>query len=66
MKQSGDLDNNSVLNESVFMAILNDVIDKLDVKQIKEEAEKFVKTPEELSLWSKEFFYDLSRKIIFV
>ena len=41
-------------------------IERLDVSQAGREAEPFVKDPETLTIWSREFFRDVIRRIVFV
>jgi hypothetical protein len=38
-------------------------INKLDVKRARREVEPFVKKPEDLSIWSREFFLDVASRI---
>ena len=38
-------------------------MDKLDLNQARREVEPFVKSPENLSIWSREFFPDVAIRI---
>jgi hypothetical protein len=38
-------------------------INRLDVKQARREVEPFVKSPANLSIWSREFFLDVASRI---
>jgi len=38
-------------------------IEKVNIEQIKQEVEPFVKDPASLALWSKDFFLDLASRI---
>ena len=42
------------------------VIEKLDVNQARKEVEPFLKDPEMLNVWSRDFFRDVIRRIVFV
>jgi hypothetical protein len=46
-----------------FRKLLGNAIDKLDVKQARREVEPFVKSPENLSIWSREFFLDVATRV---
>jgi len=49
-----------------FFALTTKVVDNLDVNQARREAEPFVKTPESLMVWSREFFRDVVSRIVLV
>jgi hypothetical protein len=50
----------------VFSATAEKAIERLDVNQARREVEPFVKDPETLTVWSREFFRDVVRRIKFV
>jgi predicted nucleotidyltransferase component of viral defense system len=63
MRQSGDWKGARALTVEAFQGMLNEVIDKLDVNQAKKEVEPFLKKPEALALWSRDFFRDVAGRI---
>lgn len=60
----GDLGRNEPLTRETFLALAEAAVESLDVEQARREVEPFVKTPESLTVWSKEFFHDIIRRII--
>jgi predicted nucleotidyltransferase component of viral defense system len=66
MIQSGHLKKAEHLNPEVFSATAEKAIERLEVNQARREVEPFVKDPETLTVWSREFFHDVIRRIIFV
>ncbi len=64
--QSRHLKEGEHLSKEEFLLRISNAIDKLDVNQIKKEVEPFVKNPEVLEVWSKEFFQDVAKRIVFV
>ncbi|OPY12059.1 MAG: hypothetical protein A4E69_02448 [Syntrophus sp. PtaB.Bin138] len=66
MIQSGHLKKAQRLNLETFSTIAARAIDKLDVSQARREVEPFVKDPETLTVWSREFFHDVIRRIVLV
>ncbi len=46
-----------------FKELLGNAINKLNVEQARREVEPFVKSPENLSIRSREFFLDASTRI---
>jgi hypothetical protein len=57
MIQSGHLKNRERLTPEKLSIIEKTVIEKLDVNQARKEVEPFVKDPETLTIWSREFFH---------
>ena len=45
------------------MDLLVDAINRLDVDQARKEVEPFVRIPESLFVWSREFFLDVASRI---
>jgi len=66
MIQSGHVKEGEHLSKEEFSLRTSHAIDKLDVNQIKKEVEPFVKNPEALEVWSKEFFRDVVKRIVLV
>ncbi len=66
MTQSGHLKQDEQMNREKFFALTTEAIDKLDVSQARKEAEPFVKSPEALEVWSREFFQDVISRILLV
>ena len=66
MIQSGHLKQNEQMNREKFFALTTEAVDKLDVNQARREVEPFVKNPDALEVWSREFFQDVVRRIVVV
>ena len=66
MIQSGNLKQNEQMNREKFFALTTEAVDKLDVNQARREVEPFVKNPDALEVWSREFFQDVVRRIVVV
>lgn len=66
MIQSGHWIKAEHLTPEKLSTIEKTVIEKLDVNKAKKEVEPFVKDPATLAIWSREFFYDVMRRIVFV
>lgn len=64
MYQSGHLKEGEHLTREKFLALISKAIEKLNVEQVRREVEPFVKNPETLEVWSKEFFQDVARRIV--
>lgn len=64
MIQSGHLKKSQRLDREIFMDIALKTIERLDVNQARREVEPFVKDPETLTVWSREFFRDVIRRIV--
>ena len=63
MRQTGDWKENADLTPARFEVILMEAINTLDIEQARKEVEPFVKHPENLSIWSRDFFLDVASKI---
>jgi predicted nucleotidyltransferase component of viral defense system len=63
MKQTQDWEGIEPLNRETLEKLLVDVIKNLDIDSARKEVEPFVKTPENLSIWSREFFLDVVSRI---
>jgi len=62
MRQTGHWKGGEPLTPERFQEFLRTTINKLDVKQARREVEPFVKNPETLSIWSREFFLDVATR----
>ena len=63
MVQTDDWEDNQELTENIFQELLIDRINMLEIDEVKKEVEPFVKQPESLSIWSKDFFLSLVKRI---
>ncbi len=66
MIQSSHLKKTERLTQEKLSTIAEAVIGNLDVNQARREVEPFVKDPETLTVWSRDFFRDIVRRIVFV
>jgi predicted nucleotidyltransferase component of viral defense system len=66
MIQSGHLNKTERLIPEKLSTIAETVIGKLDVDRARKEVEPFVKDPEALTVWSRDFFRDVIHRIAFV
>jgi predicted nucleotidyltransferase component of viral defense system len=64
MRQTGHWTGNKLLTTAAFLELFMKRIEALNIEQIRGEVEPFVRNPESLSLWSKEFFGKLASKIL--
>ena len=65
MIQSGHLKKQRLTAEKLS-SIAKTVIERLDVSQARREVEPFVKDPDTLTIWSRDFFRDVFRRIVLV
>jgi len=63
MRQTDHWKGDAPLTPERFQQLLRNTINKLDVKQARREVEPFVKNPENLSIWSHEFFLDVASRL---
>ena len=63
MRQSGDLEKGEPLIQDQFHKLLDKAIAGLDVGQAKKEVEPFIQNVDTLSVWFREFFRDIVRRI---
>jgi hypothetical protein len=63
MRQTGDWKSDALLTLESLKDLLVDAISRLDVNQARKEVEPFVRIPESLSVWSREFFLDVASRI---
>ena len=66
MIQSGDLKKDEKIDREKFFALAMDAVENVDVDQARKEVEPFVKNPDALKVWSKEFFRDVASRIVLV
>jgi hypothetical protein len=66
MRQTGHWRGNAPLTSETFKDLLANTVNHLDVDQARKEVEPFVRNPENLSIWSREFFLDVASRIKFV
>jgi hypothetical protein len=63
MRQTGDWKGAKELTANSLLQALHTAIDVLDINKARIEVSTFVKNPEILAIWSKEFFHDIASKI---
>lgn len=66
MRQTGHWTGEASLSPRDFMERLEKTINDLDVKQARREVEPFVREPQNLSIWSTDFFREVASRIKFV
>jgi len=63
MRQSGHWEGTKNLGPDDFPGLITESIGRLDVDQARSEVLPFVRNPEALAVWSREFFVDVVRRI---
>jgi hypothetical protein len=63
MRQTGHLEPEESLTDDLFRIRLSEVIGRLDVEQARREVEPFVENPASLTVWSRDFFHAIGRRI---
>lgn len=63
MRQTGNWNGTLPLSPDAFTRLLSEAIDRLDVKQARNDVAPFVKDQQTLALWSREFFRDVAGRI---
>jgi predicted nucleotidyltransferase component of viral defense system len=63
MRQTGHWKDKDALTPDSFKDLLGNAVKRLNVGQARSEVEPFVKNPENLSIWSREFFLDVATRI---
>jgi predicted nucleotidyltransferase component of viral defense system len=63
MRQTGDWKDTAPLTSEDLKKLIVAAIDRLDVNQARKEVEPFVRHPESLDLWSREFFLEVASRI---
>lgn len=64
MRQSQDWSGPKPLSSDSFKQLLCSTIENLDVNQVRAEVEPFIKQPEQLAIWSHDFFRDIVDRIV--
>ena len=64
MRQTGDYSNKENLTKNMLKEMLHSAVDTLNVEQARKETSVFIKNPQNLAVWSKEFFHDIINRII--
>lgn len=63
MRQSGDWTAEDPLDEAAFRELPAQAVARLDVGRAVRDVEPFVRRPEDLEVWSRDFFLDVARRI---
>lgn len=63
MRQTRHWTGEQRLSKETFMETLHKVIDTLDVEQARREVRPFLRHPENLEIWSREFFHAIANRI---
>ena len=63
MRQTRDWEEEEPLPREIFKNLLVEQIENLDIDSARKEVEPFVKMPDNLSVWSREFFLDVVSRI---
>ena len=66
MIQSGHRKGNEALTPALFMKLIKERIEALDVVSAKNDVVRFLSNPADTSIWSKDFFMAVAEKIQFV
>jgi Nucleotidyl transferase AbiEii toxin, Type IV TA system len=66
MRQTDHWKGDEPLTPDNFKELLTNAVSRLDVNQARKEVELFVKNPQNLTIWSHEFFLDVATRIKFV
>ena len=63
MRQTDHWTGTEALSEATFRKQLRQTIESVDFRQARQEVEPFVKDPQSLGLWSRDFFHDVAKHI---
>ena len=63
MRQSGDYPEEAPLTRERMMELLNRAVDGLDVDRARDDVVRFVRDPGSVEVWSKDFFFEVVRRI---
>lgn len=63
MRQSGHWQNENRLSFQVTLQLLAEAIDSLDLRQAKKDIKPFIRNPEEIEIWSRDFLHSLINRI---
>ena len=65
MRQTEHWRGDAPLTSEKFKDLLANTVNHLDIDQARKEVEPFIKNPENLSIWSRDFFLDVASRIKF-
>jgi predicted nucleotidyltransferase component of viral defense system len=63
MIQTGDWDGGRAMTPDDFYVTIDKVVETVDLSEARKEVEPFVRDPQALQIWSKEFFHAIVRRI---
>ncbi len=63
MRHSGDYQNDLKLSLEALLELLHEKIDDVNLEQAKSEVQPFLRNPETVAIWSKEFFHQVIERI---
>ncbi|MBS0656496.1 MAG: nucleotidyl transferase AbiEii/AbiGii toxin family protein [Verrucomicrobia bacterium] len=63
MHQTGHLSESTTLDIALFQKILRDKIENLNVELAKQDIVPFLRDPQKITIWSKQFFHAVSEKV---
>ena len=63
MRQSGDYTSQKPLTANELHSMLEQAVDRIDIDQLKADVRPFIRNPQELELWSTDFFRDVVARI---
>jgi hypothetical protein len=63
MRQTGDWTGGDPLSPATLRDLLTQSIDRLDIDRARKEVLPFLKQPESVAVWSREFFKDVAERI---
>ena len=66
MVQTGDWDEGKTMTPGDFYASVDRAVDSVDLTAARREVGPFVNNPDALTVWSKEFFHAIARRVEFV
>jgi len=65
-KESGNLQGNEFFTKELFLEVLHEKIDILNIKSAKDDIKRFIADDRVLDIWSKEYFHLLTQRIKFI
>ena len=66
MMQSGHWPRDRALTATAWRSLMDGAIDTLNLEQARADVLPFVRDPDALTLWSRAFFHDVTRRIVLV
>ena len=61
MKQSGHLKIDDMLTDAILLERMIERFDKVDFEQARRDVRPFIRKPESIDIWSKEFFVAVTK-----